>query len=310
LNKKLNWIEFFLNAQYAEYQSSENTILAYKHDLNSFIDFLIKENATLDTASQKDIENYMIHLDHNGLAASTRARRLSAIKGFYRFAYEEKLLSNNPSLKLRQPKLPKKLPGTLSENDVEALLNAAKNVGKSFADKVRNQCLLEVLYATGMRVSELVSLPVTAAKNNSNMLYITGKGGKERLVPLSSTAQKSLKKWLVEWQKTAKARERKTEAKQRYLFPSNSKKGHLSRIRFYKLIKEIALIANLNPTFISPHTLRHAFATHLLANGADLRSIQTLLGHSDISSTEIYTHVLTKRLTDLVENHHPLANSK
>ena len=310
MENKLNWMEFFLNTQYAEYQSSVNTVLAYKHDLNDFINFLIKENVSLDTASQKNIENYMIHLDQKGLAASTRARRLSAIKGFYIFTFEEKLRNNNPSLKIKQPKLSKKLPTTLSEGDVEELLKAAKNVGKSFADQVRNQCLMEVLYATGMRVTELVTLPATAAKSNSNMLYVTGKGGKERLVPLSSTAQKSLKKWSVEWQKIAHTRKRKLGAEPRYLFPSNSKKGHLSRIRFYKLIKEIALAANLNPTSISPHTLRHAFATHLLANGADLRSIQTLLGHSDISSTEIYTHVLTKRLTDLVENHHPLANSK
>ena len=310
MGKKLNWIECFLNAQYAEYQSSENTIVAYKHDLNNFMNFLINEQVTLYTATQKDIENYMINLDQKGLAASTRSRKLSAIKGLYRFAYEEKLRLDNPSLKLHQPKLQKRLPGTLSENDVEALLNAAKNVGRSVSDKLRNQCLIEVLYATGMRVTELVSLPATVAKNNANMLYIIGKGGKERLVPLSSTAKKSLKNWLVEWHKNAKKIKKTTGIEQRYLFPSSSKNGHLSRIRFYKLIKEIALVANLNPVSISPHTLRHAFATHLLANGADLRAIQILLGHSDISSTEIYTHVLTKRLTDLVENHHPLANPK
>jgi integrase/recombinase XerD len=310
LSKKLNLIEFFLNAQYAEYQLSENTILAYKHDLNNFMNFLIKEQGTLYTATQKDIENYMINLDQKGLAASTRSRKLSAIKGLYRFAYEEKLRLDNPSLKFHQPKLQKRLPVTLSENDVEALLNAAKNVGRSVSDKLRNQCLIEILYATGMRVSELVSLPATATKNNPNMLYIIGKGGKERLVPLSITAKNSLKDWLVEWEKISQETKKKTRIEQRYLFPSSSKNGHLSRIRFYKLIKEIALMANLNPISISPHTLRHAFATHLLANGADLRAIQILLGHSDISSTEIYTHVLTKRLTDLVENHHPLANPK
>jgi integrase/recombinase XerD len=190
------------------------------------------------------------------------------------------------------------------------MLEVTKNFGKNDSEKIRNQCLLELLYATGMRVTELLSLPVSVVNHNSEMLYITGKGGKERLVPLSSDAQKCLKNWLSEWDKIAKLQKKKNGEEIIYLFPSKSKSGHLTRIWFYKLIKKIALKANLNTMVVSPHTLRHAFATHLLANGADLRVIQTFLGHSDISSTEIYTHVLTHRLKDLIEKHHPLANSK
>ena len=271
---------------------------------------MTKIGKSLTQVEKTDIESFMINLSNKGLAASTRARKISSIKSFYKFLFEEKLRNDNPTLQIKQPKLTNKLPKTLSESDVEKMLQVAKNFGKSDSDKIRNQCLLELLYATGMRVTELLSLPVSVANHNSKMLYITGKGGKERLVPLSIDAQNCLRKWLSEWDKIAKLQKKINGEEIIYLFPSKKKTGHLTRIWFYKLIKEIALKASLNPIVVSPHTLRHAFATHLLANGADLRVIQTFLGHSDISSTEIYTHVLTHRLKDLVEKHHPLANSK
>ncbi len=271
---------------------------------------MTKIGKSLTQVEKTDIESFMINLSNKGLAASTRARKISSIKSFYKFLFEEKLRNDNPTLQIKQPKLTNKLPKTLSESDVEKMLQVAKNFGKSDSDKIRNQCLLELLYATGMRVTELLSLPVSVANHNSKMLYITGKGGKERLVPLSIDAQNCLRKWLSEWDKIAKMQKKINGEEIIYLFPSKKKTGHLTRIWFYKLIKEIALKASLNPIVVSPHTLRHAFATHLLANGADLRVIQTFLGHSDISSTEIYTHVLTHRLKDLVEKHHPLANSK
>jgi integrase/recombinase XerD len=271
---------------------------------------MTKIGKSLTEVEKTDIESFMINLSNKGLAASTRARKISSIKSFYKFLFEEKLRNDNPTLQIKQPKLTNKLPKTLSESDVEKMLQVAKNFGKSDSDKIRNQCLLELLYATGMRVTELLSLPVSVANHNSKMLYITGKGGKERLVPLSIDAQNCLRKWLSEWDKIAKLQKKTNGEEIVYLFPSKKKTGHLTRIWFYKLIKEIALKASLNPMVVSPHTLRHAFATHLLANGADLRVIQTFLGHSDISSTEIYTHVLTHRLKDLVEKHHPLANSK
>ena len=310
MDKISKLIDYFLHAQFAEFKSSENTIFAYRRDLYEFKSQMTKIGKSLTEVEKTDIESFMINLSNKGLAASTRARKISSIKSFYKFLFEEKLRNDNPTLQIKQPKLTNKLPKTLSESDVEKMLQVAKNFGKSDSDKIRNQCLLELLYATGMRVTELLSLPVSVANHNSKMLYITGKGGKERLVPLSIDAQNCLRKWLSEWDKIAKLQKKTNGEEIVYLFPSKKKTGHLTRIWFYKLIKEIALKASLNPMVVSPHTLRHAFATHLLANGADLRVIQTFLGHSDISSTEIYTHVLTHRLKDLVEKHHPLANSK
>ena len=310
MDKISKLIDYFLHAQFAEFKSSENTIFAYRRDLYEFNSQMTKIGKSLTEVEKTDIESFMINLSNKGLAASTRARKISSIKSFYKFLFEEKLRNDNPTLQIKQPKLTNKLPKTLSESDVEKMLQVAKNFGKSDSDKIRNQCLLELLYATGMRVTELLSLPVSVANHNSKMLYITGKGGKERLVPLSIDAQNCLRKWLSEWDKIARLQKKTNGEEIVYLFPSKKKTGHLTRIWFYKLIKEIALKASLNPMVVSPHTLRHAFATHLLANGADLRVIQTFLGHSDISSTEIYTHVLTHRLKDLVEKHHPLANSK
>lgn len=310
MDKDSKLIDYFLHAQFAEFKASENTILAYRQDLYEFKNQMTNIRKSLGAVEKTNIESFMIKLSNKGLAASTRARKISSIKSFYKFLFEEKLRKNNPTLQIKQPKLPNKLPKILSESDVEKMLEVAKNIGKNDSEKIRNQCLLELLYATGMRVTELLSLPVSVANHNSEMLYITGKGGKERLVPLSTDAQKCLRNWLSEWDKIAKLQKKKNGEETIYLFPSKSKTGHLTRIWFYKLIKEIALKASLNPMVVSPHTLRHAFATHLLANGADLRVIQTFLGHSDISSTEIYTHVLTHRLKDLIEKHHPLANSK
>ena len=197
----------------------------------------------LTAVEKTNIEGFMINLSNKGLAASTRARKISSVKSFYKFLFEEKLCKNNPTLQIKQPKLPNKLPKILSETDVGKMLKVAKKVGKNDSEKVRNQCLLELLYATGMRVTELLSLPVSVANHNSEMIYITGKGGKERLVPLSKDAQKCLKNWLSEWDKIAKLQKKKTGAETIYLFPSKSKTGHLTRIWFYKLIKEIALKA-------------------------------------------------------------------
>lgn len=303
-------INNFLNAQFAEFKASENTIKAYKADLTEFNLYLSKKKKELTTLKKLDVESFLVELTHKGMATSTRARKLSAIKSFYNFLNQEMILSYNPTIQIKQPKLPQKLPKTLTEKDVENMLKISKTIGKTEAEKIRNHCLIELLYATGMRVSELISLPASILNNDTEMIYITGKGGKERLVPLSTEARKCLNKWQLEWNKEAKKEKEKSGLKISYLFPSKSKNGHLTRIWFYKLIKKIALKANLNPLDVSPHTLRHAFATHLLANGADLRVIQTFLGHSDISSTEIYTHVLTQRLKNLVEKHHPLASSQ
>ncbi len=302
-------ISAFLEAQAAELAASENTLLAYGRDLTYFADWLGDRNRDLDTADQAIIESYLIDLDNSGLSRSTRARRLSAIRQYYRFAFEEGWRADNPGLQIKGPKREKSLPKTLSEAEVEAILAAARDAGRP-EDRVRNTCMIEVLYATGMRVSELVSLPVAAARGNPNLLLVKGKGGKERMVPLSPPARAALAEWLeVRDAREADAAARLRKPESRFLFPSTGKLGHLTRHRFYLLLKDLAVAAGVMPSKVTPHTIRHAFATHLLANGADLRAIQTLLGHADVATTEIYTHVLEERLRDLVLTHHPLAKS-
>ena len=205
------------------------------------------------------------------------------------------------------PRTNQKLPKTLDVPEVDRLLEAARNTGRTEADRVRNSCLMELLYATGMRVTELVSLPVSSARGDPRMLLVLGKGGKERMVPLSPPAREALSEWLRMRDEAEDKTVEKGGQRSRFLFPSRGKSGHLTRHRFFLLVKELAVQGGVSPEKVTPHTLRHAFATHLLANGADLRSIQTLLGHADVATTEIYTHVLDERLAELVLEHHPLA---
>lgn len=301
------WISAFLAAQAAELDAARNTQLAYGRDLADFADFLSRKSTDVTRADRALIEAYLVDCEAQGLAKSTRARRLSAIRQLYRFAFEEGFRADNPALQIKGPGRTKSLPKTLSPEEVERLLAAAPETGRD-DDRLRNACLLQLLYATGMRVSELVSLPIQAARGDPRMLLVRGKGGKERMVPLSQPARSALAAWLAaldEAQEQARL-ERRVQPS-RFLFPSTSKEGHLTRHRFYALIKEIAVAAGVSPARVTPHRLRHAFATHLLAGGADLRSIQVLLGHADISTTEIYTHVLEERLKALVLEHHPLA---
>jgi integrase/recombinase XerD len=302
-----HWISSFLEAQAAELGAATNTQLAYGRDLKDFDSFLDGKSLDFQTAAQADVEAYLIYCDAQGLAKSTRARRLSSIKQLYRFAFEEGLRTDNPAIQIAGPGQDKRLPKILSEAEVDRLLDAARASGHGPADRLRNICLMELLYATGMRVSELVSLPISATRGDPRLLLITGKGGKERMVPLSPPARLALAEWLVlrDAQDAEIANLRKPTS--RFLFPSRGKSGHLTRHRFYLLIKEFAVAGGVDPTKVTPHTLRHAFATHLLANGADLRAIQTMLGHADVATTEIYTHVLEERLSELVLEHHPLA---
>ncbi|WP_172295198.1 site-specific tyrosine recombinase XerD [Pseudoruegeria sp. HB172150] len=303
----LHWVQSFLEAQAAELDAAKNTQLAYARDLKDFAGWLERNGRDLASASRSDIEAYLVDCDAQGLAKSTRARRLSAIKQLYRFAFEEGLRSENPAIQIKGPGREAKLPKTLSVPEVDALLRAAQTHGRSKTDRLRNTCLLELLYATGMRVSELVTLPVSATRGDPRMLLVKGKGGKERMVPLSPPARDALKAWIALRDEQDAEAQKNGRPGSPYLFPSRSKDGHLTRHRFYMLIKELAAAGGVSPAKVTPHTLRHAFATHLLANGADLVSIQTLLGHADVSTTEIYTHVLDERLKELVLEHHPLA---
>lgn len=285
----------------AERGASENTILAYARDLADYLEHLGPTG--LLAAKQTDVESYLAALADMGLAASTRARRLSSARQLHRFLYEDGLRDDDPSARISGPRKARSLPKTVSEQEVTALLEAARAPSKGGTPDIRLICLMELLYATGMRVSELVTLPVAAARGNPRMILVKGKGGKERMVPLSPPARDALKAWLA-----IRGQDKIAEASA-FLFPSSGKDGHLTRVRFHQIIKDLAVRAGISPAKVSPHTMRHAFATHLLAHGADLRSIQQLLGHSDVSTTEIYTHVQEERLRQLVTEKHPLAKS-
>jgi len=295
------WVSAFLQAIAAESGAAQNTLSAYRRDLEDFGAFV--GMSQIGAANRADIEGYLAQLATNGLAASTRARRLSSLRQFFRFIFQEGWRSDDPAAELRGPGKATRLPKTLSLAEVDALLTGARQSGRNATDSARNTCLFELLYATGMRVTELVSLPETAARGKPEMILVRGKGGRERMVPLSPPARQALAEWLLARDAALTAKRQKSRA----LFPSRGADGHLTRVGFYLLLKDVAAAAGLDPKRLSPHTLRHAFATHLLANGADLRSIQMLLGHADVSTTEIYTHVLDENLKNLVLTKHPLA---
>ena len=295
------WISNFLETQAAELGAARNTQEAYGRDLKDFLSFLESRGAGFATADRAMVEDYLVQCEAIGLATATKARRLSSIKQLYRFAFEENLRKDNPAIQVRGPRKDKRLPKSLSLQEVEQLLQTAHTMPKQRADKMRLTCLMDLLYATGMRVTELVSLPVAAVRGNPDMILVRGKGGKERMVPLSPSARDAVILWL------SLRDQDEAHTKSAFLFPSRGKQGHLTRIWFFQQIKKLALMAGVNAEKVTPHSLRHAFATHLLAGGADLRSIQTLLGHADIATTEIYTHIQYERLRELVLEHHPLA---
>ena len=295
------WISNFLEAQAAELGAARNTQEAYGRDLKDFLSFLESRGAGFATADRAMVEDYLVQCEAIGLATATKARRLSSIKQLYRFAFEEDLRKDDPAIQVRGPRKDKRLPKSLSLQEVEQLLQTAHTMPKQRADKMRLTCLMDLLYATGMRVTELVSLPVAAVRGNPDMILVRGKGGKERMVPLSPSARDAVILWL------SLRDQDEAHTKSAFLFPSRGKQGHLTRIWFFQQIKKLALMAGVNAEKVTPHSLRHAFATHLLAGGADLRSIQTLLGHADIATTEIYTHIQYERLRELVLEHHPLA---
>lgn len=301
------WISTFLEAQAAELGAARNTQSAYGRDLKDFAEWLERRNLSFGAAARADIEDYLVFCDAQGLSRATRARRLSAIRQLFRFAFDEGWRTENPAIQIRGPGRDSRLPKTLDVPDVTRLLAAARETGRTPEDRLRNACLIELLYATGMRVSELVGLPVAAARGNPRMLLVLGKGGKERMVPLSPPARAALAEWLKVRDALQSGCASKGAAPSKFLFPSHGASGHLTRHRFYLLIKEFAVAGGVSPAKVTPHTLRHAFATHLLANGADLRSIQTMLGHADVATTEIYTHVLDEHLSELVLTRHPLA---
>ena len=287
-------IAAFLEIMVAERGASPRTISAYESDLLDLEDYLKTRRVSLLKASYDDLKSYMHTLaDKNKLSEKTQARRLAAVREFYRYLFSEDILKKNPADYLVSPKIGRSLPKYLSEKEIADLINVAKS-------DVRLKALLEILYATGMRVSELVGLPLSAIPEDKKTITVIGKGRKERIVPLGELAAEALEEWLIH-------REYSLSRPSKWLFPSKSKEGHLTRVAFFNQLKKTALVAHIDISKVSPHVFRHSFASHLVAHEADLRSVQKMLGHADIATTEIYTHILEDRLKKTVENSHPLA---
>jgi integrase/recombinase XerD len=309
-NSDQSLIDLFLDMLAAERGAGPNTLAAYGRDLADFAAHLGAKGRPLATAATDDVRGYLGQLGKRGFAATSVARRLSAIRQLYRFLHAEGRRPDDPAAILEGPKRGRTVPKVLSIAEVDALLAAARKAGEeadlSAAERLRAlrlTCLIEVLYATGLRVSELVTLPASAAERAARMLIVRGKGDKERMVPLNEAAKQAMRDYL------ALLAEAHPQAGAKWLFPSFGDSGHLTRQHFARDLKTLAGAAGLRPDRVSPHVLRHAFASHLLHNGADLRVVQTLLGHADISTTQIYTHVLEERLKSLVRDLHPLAQA-
>jgi integrase/recombinase XerD len=304
------YLTLFLDMLASERGAARNTIDAYNRDLADYLTFVGSRGGP-DKASAEDARDWLTALSHEGLKASSASRKLSALRQFHKFLYVEGHRSDDPTSALDSPRQSRPLPKVMSVRDVDCLIATARGqVLQGESDSpgrlraLRMLCLVELIYATGLRVSELIALPASAARTQERLLVVRGKGNKERLVPLSVTARDVAHEYLV-------AREASGRAS-RYLFPADSESGHLTRQAFARDLKVIAASAGLSADKVSPHVLRHAFASHLLQNGADLRVVQELLGHADISTTQIYTHVLDERLKAMVRDLHPLsdANSK
>ncbi len=297
----------------AERGVAANTLAAYRRDLDDFSGFLAGRDTALEAARSTHISAYLVAMTEDGMAPSSRARRLSALRQFYRFLLAEDRIPEDPTQGIQGPKIGQALPKTLSVAEVDKLIETARariaeTSGRERFAALRLYCLIEMLYATGMRVSELVSLPRSVLQGDPRVLTIKGKGGRERLVPLNSAARAALDRYLDVGRQAEDGVA--PMLRTRWLFPSRSADGHLTRQRLAQELKELARKAGLDPRRVSPHVLRHAFASHLLDRGADLRAVQQLLGHADISTTQIYTHVLEERLRRLVLEHHPLAGAK
>jgi integrase/recombinase XerD len=303
----------FLDMLAAEQGAGPNTLDAYRRDLADFSEFLARRGQGFVSAETQALRDYLADLDARSFKSSSVARRLSAMRHLFRFLMNERIRSDDPAAILCGPKRGRGLPKVLSIGDVDRLLTRAKALTEmpeasplQRLRAMRLYCLLEVLYATGLRVSELVALPLSASRRDAAMIVVRGKGNKERLVPLNQASRQAMTDYLAAIE-ALKPDSKKNTASSKWLFPSFGESGHLTRQHFARDLKELAASAGLAPRLVSPHVLRHAFASHLLHNGADLRIVQTLLGHTDISTTQIYTHVVEERLKSLVRDLHPLA---
>jgi integrase/recombinase XerD len=302
-------IDLFLDMMAAERGAAGNTLAAYRRDLEDYAGYLATEGVGTRGATTEAIRGYLADCAGRGLKTASVARRLSAVRQLHRFLYGEGLMASDPAAVLEGPKRGRPLPKVLSPEEVDRLLAVARE-GLDDAERpvgerlraARMACLLELLYASGLRVSELIALPVVAARRDQRFLVVRGKGNKERIVPLNQAAKDAMAVYLG-------LREAAGLGPSKWLFPSSGESGHLTRQYVGRELKEVAGAAGLPVVKVSPHVLRHAFASHLLQNGADLRSVQQLLGHADIATTQIYTHVLDERLAGLVRDLHPLAEN-
>ena len=310
-------VDSFLDMLTTERGAALNTRHAYWRDLADVSLYLrSKRNSDIDKATAEDLKAYLkdlsekVHskgINKSKIAVRTVARRLSALRQFYRFVVSENVRKDDPTSTIESPKQGRTLPKTLSEADVTTLIKTASTGGSS--ESIRLVCLLEMLYATGLRVSELVGLPMSALGQGNQFLMVSGKAGRERMVPLSDPAQKALKKYTDVRKQFIGSDDQKTR-QEKWVFPSRtSDSGHLTRQRFAQLLKDLARAAGLEEGKVSPHILRHAFATHLLSNGADLRTVQKMLGHADIATTQIYTHIVGDKLKKTVKDKHPLSKT-
>jgi integrase/recombinase XerD len=299
----LELTEIFLEMMSAERGASENTCLAYQRDLEDFTEWITKRPHGIIEADSVDIRDFLTTLARRGLAPSSSARKLSSLRQFFKFLHGDGYRNDDPTAVIDSPRQGRSLPKVLSEAEVDALLGAAHAVKGASGDRIL--AMMELLYATGLRVSELVGLPLNAVTGDRQVLLVKGKGNRERMVPMNGEARAALDTYL-----TVRITFLQESTESKWLFPSRGKEGHVTRRRFAQMLDDLALAANLDPRRVSPHVLRHAFASHLLANGADLRLVQQMLGHADISTTQIYTHILDAQLKSLVSNMHPLAKNK
>jgi integrase/recombinase XerD len=296
-------IQGFLQAKTAEEGLQKNSIFAYERDLTHYLNFLKDKNLSCLEAQKRDIQNYLACCMEQELHPHTLSRRLSALRGFYLFLMSEKNINANPTLGISFPKRQKKLPYVLSSSEMASLLNGILNHDKT-PRSMRLSCLLEFIYGSGLRVSEAVSLKLDQLTPDLSFIYVRGKGAKERMLPLNQASQEAISQYLEVRPFFLK------ETDSLFVFPSRGQLGHITRQRLFQNLKEAGLHAGLNPSYLSPHVLRHSFATHLLDGGADLRSLQHLLGHADINTTQIYTHVTHSHLQTVIETYHPLAKKR
>jgi integrase/recombinase XerD len=302
-------IESFLDMMSAERGASENTIAAYRRDILDFAHSAALSGSDLKNAGRKEVRAHLLGLSSAALKASSQARKLSALRGFYAFLYSEDVRRDDPCGAVAAPRLSRPLPKILSAEEALKLVDAAREGVEDSPEAARLLCIVEMLYASGLRISELVALPLAAVRNKERFIHVRGKGGRERLAPVGAAAREALESYLVV-RENFLPRGKLGIAAARYLFPSRGVEAHLTRRRCHQLLKSLAIKAGIDPVRLSPHVLRHAFATHLVEGGADLRSVQTLLGHADIATTQIYTHVASGRLKRTVETAHPLARAK